>query len=254
MTTLRGTRTGNPARRPRATPARCIPRSSATRPGSCPICGMALEPMLPTLGRGREPGARRISVGASGGRCRSRSRCLRSRCSATARRSCRSAARTWLELALATPVVLWAGWPFFRRWAAIDREPQSQHVDADRDRRRRRLRLQRRRDVRTRPVSGLVPRARSRRRLLRGRGDHRVAHAARAGARAQGAFEHLRGDQGAAASCAEDRAPDRGGRHRRATSRSRTSTWAIGCACGRARRCRSTAWSSRAAPASTSRC
>jgi Cu+-exporting ATPase len=26
-------------------------------------------------------------------------------------------ARTWLELALATPVVLWAGWPFFERWA-----------------------------------------------------------------------------------------------------------------------------------------
>src|SRR5690606_4091054 len=27
------------------------------------------------------------------------------------------AARPWVELALATPVVLWAGWPFFVRWA-----------------------------------------------------------------------------------------------------------------------------------------
>src|SRR3546814_20113899 len=24
--------------------------------------------------------------------------------------------RTWIELVLATPVVLWAGWPFFERW------------------------------------------------------------------------------------------------------------------------------------------
>jgi Cu+-exporting ATPase len=27
------------------------------------------------------------------------------------------AARSWIEFALAAPVVLWAGWPFFRRWA-----------------------------------------------------------------------------------------------------------------------------------------
>ncbi len=26
--------------------------------------------------------------------------------------------RTWLELVLATPVVLWAGWPFLQRWAS----------------------------------------------------------------------------------------------------------------------------------------
>jgi len=25
--------------------------------------------------------------------------------------------RTWIELVLTTPVVLWAGWPFFQRWA-----------------------------------------------------------------------------------------------------------------------------------------
>ena len=30
------------------TPARCTPRSSVTHRGSCPICGMALEPMLPS--------------------------------------------------------------------------------------------------------------------------------------------------------------------------------------------------------------
>ena len=32
--------------------------------------------------------------------------------------------RNWIELGLATPVVLWAGWPFFVRAVAIDREPQ----------------------------------------------------------------------------------------------------------------------------------
>lgn len=31
-------------------PARCIPRSSS--PGSCPICGMALEPVMPTASDG----------------------------------------------------------------------------------------------------------------------------------------------------------------------------------------------------------
>ncbi len=38
----------------------------------------------------------------------------------------------WLELVLATPVVLWGGWPFFvRGWRSIVQlEPQ--HVHADR--------------------------------------------------------------------------------------------------------------------------
>jgi len=32
--------------------------------------------------------------------------------------------RTWIELVLTTPVVLWAGWPFFQRWAqSIARSP-----------------------------------------------------------------------------------------------------------------------------------
>jgi Cu+-exporting ATPase len=33
--------------------------------------------------------------------------------------------RPWVELALATPVVLWAGWPFFKRWASsiVTRQP-----------------------------------------------------------------------------------------------------------------------------------
>ena len=63
------------------------------------------------------------------------------------------AARDWIQLALATPVVLWAGWPFFERgWASLS-EPQPQHVHADRARRRRRLPLQRGRDA----GAGLFP-------------------------------------------------------------------------------------------------
>ena len=85
-------------------------------PGTCPICGMALEPMLPSLDEGESPELadfrRRFLVAlplaaatmllAMGGH-------LLHGLSPTS--------RTWLELVLATPVVLWAGWPFLQRWA-----------------------------------------------------------------------------------------------------------------------------------------
>ena len=78
------------ARRGASGPARCIRRSCASEPGSCPICGMALEPMTPTagdtanpelarhdaavLGRGRAVGAAARplpwpSISASGAGC-----------------------------------------------------------------------------------------------------------------------------------------------------------------------------------------
>jgi P-type Cu+ transporter len=93
-------------------------------PGACPICGMALEPRTVTLDEGPNPElvdmARRLRIGALlgapvfllamadmglgaglGGRVDLR----------------------WLNglgLVLATPVVWWAGWPFFQRgWASI---------------------------------------------------------------------------------------------------------------------------------------
>ncbi|WP_372013586.1 heavy metal translocating P-type ATPase [Pseudoxanthomonas sp. 10H] len=85
-------------------------------PGSCPICGMALEPLTPGLDDGEHPELvdfrRRFLVSlplslatmllAMFGH-------LVPLLTATA--------RTWLELVLATPVVLWAGWPFLQRWA-----------------------------------------------------------------------------------------------------------------------------------------
>ncbi len=74
-------------------------------------------------------------------------------------RSSRQQASNWVEFALATPVVLWAGWPFFERgWASLS-DPQPQHVHADRHGHRRRLVLQRRRDARARLFPAILPRA-----------------------------------------------------------------------------------------------
>lgn len=93
-------------------------------PGDCPICGMALEPMDVTAVEGPseeyldmrrrfwiglvlavpvfllEMGAHVPGVGLH--------------------RFVTVQQSNWLQLALATPVVLWAGWPFFQRgWASV---------------------------------------------------------------------------------------------------------------------------------------
>lgn len=89
-------------------------------PGDCPICGMALEPLTPTLDTGPntelldmqrrflvglvlslpllalEMGAHVFDVG----------------------RLVPPALNPWIQFALATPLVFWAGWPFFARGAA----------------------------------------------------------------------------------------------------------------------------------------
>ena len=85
-------------------------------PGTCPICGMALEPMMPSPDEGENPELTDF----------------RRRFLATLPLSVvvfalamfghgfaalSATARTWLEFAAAAPVVLWAGWPFFERWA-----------------------------------------------------------------------------------------------------------------------------------------
>ena len=90
------------------------PEIRQSQPGVCPICGMTLEPMLPSLEEEENPelvdfkrrfwwtlpltvvvtvlamaGHRIFKAGLPG--------------------------QSWIELALSTPVVLWAGWPFFVR-------------------------------------------------------------------------------------------------------------------------------------------
>jgi Cu+-exporting ATPase len=94
-------------------------------PGSCPICGMALEPMEVSAQAEADPEYESMSgrlwvsaafsvpllVIAMGGDW------LRLPFSAET--------RDWLEMALATPVVLWGGWPFFERFwmSLLNRSP-----------------------------------------------------------------------------------------------------------------------------------
>ncbi len=100
------------------------PEVLSDRPGPCPKCGMALEPKAPSLEEGPDSElidmTRRLRVGvllgapvfliamgdmATGG--------------AISRRL-GPGASNWIQLALATPVVLWSGWPFFQRmWASF---------------------------------------------------------------------------------------------------------------------------------------
>jgi len=85
-------------------------------PGTCPLCGMALEPMMPSLDENENPELtdfrRRfwwtlplslavLVIAMFGHQFAGVS----------------ADTRTWLELLLTAPVVLWAGWPFFQRWA-----------------------------------------------------------------------------------------------------------------------------------------
>ncbi|MBX9933483.1 MAG: heavy metal translocating P-type ATPase [Methylobacterium sp.] len=91
-------------------------------PGSCPICGMGLEPAL--IGADDGPSeelvdmTRRFWVGfiltlpvfalEMGGHLTGLTDRLGQQTS------------NWIQFALATPVVLWAGWPFFERgWASV---------------------------------------------------------------------------------------------------------------------------------------
>jgi Cu+-exporting ATPase len=91
--------------------------------GSCPICGMALEPERATAKGGPSPEladmSRRFWIGLvlslpvlvleMGGHVVPALHHLVS-----------MKTTTWIQLALATPVVLWAGWPFFvRGWASL---------------------------------------------------------------------------------------------------------------------------------------
>lgn len=86
-------------------------------PGSCPICGMALEPLTVTADSGPNPEladmTRRFWIGLAltvpvfalemGAHLFDLDHTIG------------GAMRNWLQLVLATPVVLWAGWPFFER-------------------------------------------------------------------------------------------------------------------------------------------
>ena len=90
-------------------------------PGACPICGMALEPLEPSLEDGPNPElidmTRRLWVGAI---LSVPLVALTLGAELFGWRLVPMQTSIWLQLALATPVVLWAGWPFFERfWASL---------------------------------------------------------------------------------------------------------------------------------------
>jgi P-type Cu+ transporter len=98
------------------------PQIRQDHPGACPICGMALEPEVATAATG--PSAelvdmtRRFWVALAlsipvfalemGGHL------------VDLHRFVPESISNWIQLALATPVAVWAGWPFFERgWASL---------------------------------------------------------------------------------------------------------------------------------------
>jgi Cu+-exporting ATPase len=98
------------------------PEIRQSGPGSCPICGMALEPEVASADAGPNPEladmSRRFRIGVvltvpvfgleMAGHLADIHQWLGQQTS------------NWIQLVLATPVVLWAGWPFFERaWTSL---------------------------------------------------------------------------------------------------------------------------------------
>jgi Cu+-exporting ATPase len=85
-------------------------------PGSCPICGMALEPVdvLAEVEADPEYGSMRLRFWVSA--VLSLPVLVLSMFGEYLGLDVSPILRNWIELALATPVVLWGGWPFFRRF------------------------------------------------------------------------------------------------------------------------------------------
>ncbi|MEQ1617973.1 MAG: copper-translocating P-type ATPase [Terricaulis sp.] len=98
------------------------PQIVRDEPGACPICGMALEPATPSVEQAPNPElidmTRRFWIASAltapvfalemGGHLFGWTHAIGAQTS------------HWIQLVLATPVVLWAGWPFFERgWASL---------------------------------------------------------------------------------------------------------------------------------------
>ena len=89
-------------------------------PGSCPICGMALEPMTPSAGDGPNPELRDMKRRFMFGLVLSLPLLVLEMGAHFfgIDRLIPYTLNPWVQMSLATPVVLWAGWPFFARGAA----------------------------------------------------------------------------------------------------------------------------------------
>jgi P-type Cu+ transporter len=100
------------------------PQIRQDHPGSCPICGMTLEPVMPTLDEGEDPELTNfrhrfwwtlpltivVALLAMFGH---------------SLEWFGPGQQSWIEFILSLPVVLWAGWPFFVRGAksVVNRSP-----------------------------------------------------------------------------------------------------------------------------------
>ncbi|MDP2267896.1 MAG: heavy metal-binding domain-containing protein, partial [Deltaproteobacteria bacterium] len=97
------------------------PQVRQVGPGNCPICGMALEPEVMTgeVGPNHEliDMTRRFWIGLV---LTLPVFMLEMGAHLTNLHFVTGATSNWIQLALATPVVLWSGWPFFTRgWASV---------------------------------------------------------------------------------------------------------------------------------------
>jgi len=97
------------------------PQIRRSGPGQCPICGMALEPLEPSLEDGPNPElidmTRRFWVSAA---LSLPLVVLAMGMELFGWRLLPVRTTGWVQFALATPVVLWGGWPFFERfWASL---------------------------------------------------------------------------------------------------------------------------------------
>lgn len=91
-------------------------------PGTCPKCGMALEPAVPELEREEDDGEFRDFRRRFWGSLPLTVAVVLLAMAGHLVAGLTPAARTWAELLLSTPVVLWAGGPFFvRGWQSIVR-------------------------------------------------------------------------------------------------------------------------------------
>src|SRR6266851_3697714 len=100
------------------------PQIIRKEPGACPICGMALEPMTPTGAEAVNPELRDMTRRFWVGVVLSLPLLLLTMAEHfwehPLGRLLSPQASVWLQFALATPVVLWGGWPFFARgWQSI---------------------------------------------------------------------------------------------------------------------------------------
>jgi P-type Cu+ transporter len=89
-------------------------------PGSCPICGMALEPMEVSAEAEADPEYDSMRLRFWVGVAFSVPLLVVSMSGEAFGLRLEPGVRNFLEMALATPVVLWGGWPFFQRfWASL---------------------------------------------------------------------------------------------------------------------------------------